>query len=543
MKNKVLLAVIAVIFLFPSLLLEKQVEAATTYSGEFVSFSYKEGTPVSMIIIDNNGKRVKHNLASSIAYKANGRITNANTIKNGMKVTFNKTGNSVTELSGVLNITTNTMNTASYQLNGIVTKIDPNGMFLTVKPDTASEQSYYINKNTRFLKGSTLADLSMLYEGDRIKMRFTAATTSTISEIEIINAGILIENVYKGTLKTADAYRNTFTASNIQPFEDWLFGTSVSEAMKSFSFTNETSVFAGNQSIKKEELKHYLDKEFYFVTIKQFGKEVVKKVVVLLDFERTYYDSFKSVNTSYSLMNFNRSGNMYYHGGSILIRNGRLIEPTSLTSYGTAHIITDGVTRGSYAHVVNVTNDGFIAPNLANHDLYFGELALVDTDNYLLEINDAVRLTNNYWKAENAPILAFSNGTSANFNYNSQVIKLIPNLDLFEYETYYGYFYVKNGHVQALHLLDPSAEKTSRVLTGTISTVSGTVSTSIGLKNVSQWQNGGWTESGATQNINLTQTMILKNGKAITASQLKPSDRVVLFTTASLNAHILLVNE
>mgnify|MGYP003302317600 CR=1 FL=1 len=153
-------------------------------------YGYIKGTikeiESNYIIIDNNGKRVKHNLASSIAYKANGRITNANTIKNGMKVTFNKTGNSVTELSGVLNITTNTMNTASYQLNGIVTKIDPNGMFLTVKPDTASEQSYYINKNTRFLKGSTLADLSMLYEGDRIKMKFTAATTSTISEIEII---------------------------------------------------------------------------------------------------------------------------------------------------------------------------------------------------------------------------------------------------------------------------------------------------------------------------------------------------------------------
>ena len=234
---------------------------------------------------------------------------------------------------------------------------------------------------------------------------------------------------------------------------------------------------------------------------------------------------------------------MYYHKGSILIRNGRLVEPNSLTSFGTAFLVTDGQSRNNYAHVVNVTNDGFNAPNLANHELYFGKLSLVDSPNYLMEVTNAVKLSNNYWKSTDDLVLAYSNGTSANTNYHSQVIRLIPNMDLWEYESSYGYFYVKDGHVQAVHLLDESQEKSSRVLTGTISTVSASAPTTISIKNASQWLNGGWIESNAVQNINLTQTLIVKNGKVINANQLKSSNRVFLLTTPNLEAQILLVNE
>ena len=72
-------------------------------------------------------------------------------------------------------------------------------------------------------------------------------------------------------------------------------------------------------------------------------------------------------------------------------------------------------------------------------------------------------------------------------------------MDLWEYETYYGYFYVKNGHVQAMHILDPAQEKTSKVLTGTVSAVNGSDPTTINIKNVSQWDNGGWIEGSAVE--------------------------------------------
>ena len=94
-----------------------------------------------------------------------------------------------------------------------------------------------------------------------------------------------------------------------------------------------------------------------------------------------------------------------------------------------------------------------------------------------------------------------------------------------------------------MHILDPAQEKTSKVLTGTVSAVNGSDPTTINIKNVSQWDNGGWIEGSAVENINLAQTLILKNGKVISANQIKKSNRVVLLTTTSLDTHVLLVNE
>ena len=542
MNKKIILLLIAFVIGIFSYIPMKNVEAATTYNGEFISFSYSEGKPISVVVIDSNNRRVRHNIATDVLYVMNGRPTNASSFKSGLTIRLVKEGNQVTEIYGVQNIQSNTSSTA-YQVNGIVTKIDPYGMYIQVKPDYDVEQQYYINRNTRFIKNSSVADLSMLYEGDRVKMKMPSQQTSTLAEVEIMGAGLLVENIYKGVLKTSDPYRNTITVTNGQPFENWMFGASVSTELSSFTYTNETTIYAGNLPIKKEDLRYYYDKEVYFVTTSQFNREIVKKIVVLQDYERTYYDDFKSVNTTYNYLSLSSIGNMYYHKGSILIRNGRLIEPNSLTSSGTAYVISDGQTRGNYAHVVNVTNDGLNAPNLASHNLYFGELAFVDSPNYLLEVRNAVVLSNNYWRSTDDLILSYSNGTSAKLNKNSQVMQLVPNMDLWEYESHYGYFYVKDGHVQALHLLDESQEKSSRVLTGSISTVNASTSTTISLKNVSQWYNGGWIESNAVQNINLTQTLIIKNGRVMNANQLKTSDRVVLFTTPNLEAQILLVNE
>lgn len=543
MNKKFYLLLLAFIIGFATTMPMKNVEAATTYYGEFISFSYTDGKPVSIAMLDTTDRRVRHNLATNVLYYMNGRNTNASSFKNGLTIRLVKVGNNVTEIHGVENVATSDTPTRNYQVTGIVTKIDPNGMYIQVKPDYDVEQQYYINRNTRFLKNNSVADLSMLYEGDPVKLKMPSQQTTTLVEVEMMNAGTLVEDIYRGKLKASDAYRNTITVEDGQAFENWMFGSSVSSELSTFSFTNETTISAGSLPIRKEDLRYYYDKEVYFVTISQFGREIIQKIVILQDNERTYYDNFKSVNTTYNYLALSSIGNMYYHKGSILIRNGRLVEPNSLTKFGTAFLITDGQTRGSYAHVVNVTNDGFNAPNLANHELYFGELSFVDSPNYLLEVKNAVALSNNYWSSTDDLILSYSNGTSANLNYHSQVISLIPNMDLWEYESYYGYFYVKDGHIQAVHLLDESQEKSSRVFAGTISTVSKSAPTTISIKNVSQWLNGGWIESNAVQNINLTQTLIVKNGKVINANQIKASNRVVLLTTPNLGAQVLLVNE
>ena len=543
MNKKLITIVIATILSITFLFQNATVQAETTYNGTFISFGYDETKPVSVVVVDANGRQVRHAISANVIYYMNGNVTNANSFKHGLTIQLKKDENEVYEIRGVTNVEVDTVNSTKYQMNGVVTKIDPNGMFVQVKTEFDGERQFYINTNTKFVKNNTIVDLTMLYEGDKVKVKIPNQQTSTLVELEIMATGVMVENIYKATLKSADAYRNTITVENAQAFENWMFGSTVSSKLTTVNLSTAASLYAGNTSIKKENLSQYIGKDVYFVTVTQFSREVIQRIVVLQDNERTFYDNLNAINTAYNYIQLNSAGNLYYHNGSILIRNGRLVEPTSLTSFGTAFVVTDGINRGNFAHVVNVTNDGFNAPNLSSYDLYFGELSFVDQGQYLLEIGDAVKLTNHYWKTTNDSVLSFSNGTYAVANTASSKIKLIPNMDLMDYESLYGYFYVKNGHVQALHLLQPSQTKTTGVLTGSIANLTNNTPTFMSLKNVSQWINGGWIEAGSIENLNLNQTLILKNGKAIESSQLHPSDRVVVLLNAQLEVQVVLVNE
>ncbi|MEC1177580.1 hypothetical protein P9B03_03710 [Metasolibacillus meyeri] len=541
--------------LFTLILPNQQVEASTTYT--FVSATYdetvaKDGTVTKVLngvtLQNSRGNRSTFNMDNSAKLYINNTMTTIDGFKSGMEVTVKVNLRRVTEMRGTSAVEQGTIAPNSRQQYGIVTKIDPNGLFVTIKMDGAKEQDYYVNKNTRFIKGSSTHDLSALYEGDRVKVKFSAPSTSIISEMEIIVTGVQVENIYKAKLQTVNTSANTFVVQNAHAFKNWLFGTSEKAAMNNFSFDNNTSIYVGNEKITKNQLRNYQNSELYYVTTKQFGKEVVKKVVVLQNNERTYYEPLTAVNTSLNFLQLGYAGQLYMHEGSILIRNGRLVEPSTLAAYGSAYVVTDGATSSRFAHVVNITNDSMTSPNLAQQGLYYGQLEFVDMDNYLVELDGLEKIENNYWVSQPATTFAYSNSSHMVSNVRNGVISVVPNMDLIEHEGAYGYFYVKDGHIQALHVLTSSQKKSELVLTGRIQdfrtlTSNGQETRLMNVKDVSQWLNGEWIDNGSLTNVMLDRATIIKNGRAIKASELKASDRVVLFTNAQFDAHIILVNE
>ncbi|RTQ95802.1 hypothetical protein EKG35_02145 [Lysinibacillus telephonicus] len=531
-----------------TLSLPKAADAATIINGTFVGVDYtetvaKDGTverKLSKITLENSsGRTSTFNIDNSAKLYINNTLTTIDGFKAGMKVQATVNLRKVKELRGTSEIEQGAISQNSKEKAGVVTKIDPNGMYISVKLDGGVETTYYINRNTNFIKGSSASRLSELYEGDRVKLRFSSASTSVVSEIEIIASGVAIENLYKGSIQLVNLSGNKLTVKNAQNFENWMFGTSNNSSLTTYTFTNNTDIYAGNKKISKNDLRQYRDSEVYFATVEQFGNEVIKKIIVLENYERSYYEDMTAVNTSFNFINLKTTGRIYFHEGTILVRNGRLVEPSTLTNAGTAYVVTDGVTKDNYAHVINITNDSMSSPNLVKDGLYFAELSYVD--GYLAELQDVVHLDNNYWKSTNDLTLSFSNSTNAEVNYNNSTIRIIPNMDLIAYETYYGYFYVQDGHIQAIHLLKSSTKMANQVLTGVIENVNASRE-EIDVKNVSQWFNGTWLDSGSLNNVELEQTLIIKDGKVIEPSQLKQSDRVVLFTNNSFNTHVLLVN-
>ncbi|MFJ7950150.1 hypothetical protein ACIQZG_01345 [Lysinibacillus sp. NPDC096418] len=526
-------------------------QAAQKVTGTFVDVTYSEYTnaegkvekQLSKITLQNDsGRTVTFNINNDVLLYINNTQTTIDGFKMGMKVEAEVSLRRVVALRGTSNISEESTTVAqnAKTIAGVVTSIDPKGMFIMVKPDVGKETTYYINKDTAYQKNSSAVDISSLYIGDRVKLKLNNTGTSIVSKVEISVSGTVVEKLYKGEIQTVNANSNKLTMKNQHALENWQFGNSPSSALSTMSFASKAPIYVGNKKIEKGHLKNYIGSEAYYATVKQFGKEVIEKIVVLQNNERTYYEPMTAVDTGYQFLTLKSAGRMYYHDGSILIRNGRLIEPTGLMAYGTAFVVSDGAARDHYAQVVQVTSDSFMSPNLATHDLYYGKL--VQADGYLIEIDDAIKIESNVFKDTDGQVLSISNSTKAKVNDNAKTYTIVPDIELYLYEDQYGYFYVKDGHVQAIHILDNSTPVAQRMLVGKLQSVKSTFPAVINVKSVSQWMNGSWYEAGEMIDMDIDQATIIKAGKVIQPSDLKPSDRLVVMSNNFVKGYFILVD-
>jgi len=528
-------------------------KAAQLVTGTFVDVTYTEQTNpdgtveqiLSKVTLQNaSGRTVTFNINKNTRLFINNTSTTIEGFKMGMAIEAEVSLRTVVELRGTSSATTEprlpSVESNAKKMTGVVTSIDPNGLFIMVKPDIGDETSYYLNKDTNFQKGSSATDISALYVGDRVKLNFKNSNTSVVTKVEISETGTLVENLYKGEIQSVNPNTNKLTVKNQHAFVNWQFGSQVTADLSTMTFASKAPIYVGNTKVDKGNLKNYVGSEVYYATVKQFGKEVIEKIVVLKNSERSYYEPMLAVDTEYQLLKLKSAGTMYFHDGTILIRNGRLIEPTGLMAYGTAFVITDGAARDHYAQVVQVTSDSFMSPNLAGHDLYYGRLS--QADGYLIEIDDAMKIESNVFKKTETTILSVSNTTKAKVDDGNKTYTVMPDIELYLSEGDYGYFYVKDGHVQALHILDNAKPVAPLMLAGKLQSVKSTYPAVINVKSVSQWQDGRWYEAGEMIDMNIDQATLIKAGKVIQPSDLQPSDRLVVLSDRFVKGHFILVD-
>ena len=64
----------------------------------------------------------------------------------------------------------------------------------------------------------------------------------------------------------------------------------------SYTYSTQTPIYVGEQEINANRLRYYKDHDVYFVTVSQFGKQVIKKMVIKQTNERTFYERMTSVD-------------------------------------------------------------------------------------------------------------------------------------------------------------------------------------------------------------------------------------------------------
>ena len=305
-----------------------------------------------------------------------------------------------------------------------------------------------MDAQTQIFKDNKLVDLSVLYEGDRVKLTLDDHDSTTLSTIEIVAEGIKVEHLYKGTVQQIDTKKKKLVVKDEKVFRNWDWRNG-SGTISSKPFTAKTPIYVGNKKIDASQLRNYINNEMYYVTIEQMGQEVVQKMIIKQSNERNLHESLNSVDTSSQKIRLSSTGNIAYHNGTIIIRNGRLVDASALSQSGDAYVITSGDTTHQYANVIHVTNDGFQSANLSNHEVYFGQINSVGS--YQVTLTNANRLSNNYWYGVGYSNLSFSNDTVVVEDANSWTT------DFTNSTSKYAYFYVKDNHIVAARIVGSSS--------------------------------------------------------------------------------------
>lgn len=562
--KKIVTLLTAITLALAILPLGQQAEASTTYT--FMKANYNEtedknGTVTrtlkSVTLKNSSGKTATLSLSNTGKFYINNTLTNIAGFKAGMNVTIKLKSGKITELRGSTNDGDGSIVENSKQISGVVTQIDPNGLQVRVKVDGASTKTFTVTNNTEVFKGKSFVDISTLYVGDRVRLKFATANTSRIAEINIMSTANMVADLYKANLNTVNTNKNTINVQNAHTLLNWRFGTGNIKTKATFNFTNNTTIYAGNKKISKNQLKNYNNSDIYFVTKEQFNKEVIDKIIVLAKNERTFYQPINRVNIGVNMLELKNAQKLNYHNGSILLRNGRLVEPEGLIALDlaqkpistTAFVLTDGGAKNDYAHIVNVTNDAFLAPNLSKYQLYFGRIDVADLDAYEVDLSDLQRFDNHFWSSDNRiSQFGYSNSTIASELDGTKQFKVIPELDLDLYDNYtnspnpyYAYFYVKDGHIQGIHFV-PNERLATLTLTGRVSSVNFNTK-KISVINSSQWGNDGhWNFRYGSLTLDLSKAMIVKDGKVVDIEEINKGSQVTAVARSTSDVYVLLIN-
>ncbi|MBU8881125.1 hypothetical protein BGM26_19565 [Bacillus sp. FJAT-29790] len=543
-RNLTFLLVMA-IFLFSGLYTASPASANSTMQGFFVKVTYEDDTAAekrlkSITIKNSQGNETTLPIDGNAKLTINSLPTTINAFKQGMEVEADVYLRRVKALRGQSGESQGEIDHREKIVTGTINRIDKNGKFLSILLDDGDSKTYYLNNETEIFKGTTLVDLSTIYEGDRVKLLFSEYDTNYIRSIDVIVQGVKIESLYKGTIHRIEPINNKLIVKNEQVFQNWMWQPNTDKSNSSYNFSRKVPIYVGNQQIKQDRLRYYVDHDVYYVTVSQFGEEVIEKMVVKRMNERTFYEPMHSVSILQKWIKLKETGSINYHDGTILIRNGRLVDSNSLQSSGSAFVVTDGVQKSQYANVVHITNDGFQSPNLANHTIYFGRIS--STAPYELQLRNAKELSNNYWKDTNVSKLYFSNDTVAVKDSRNSVLRLIARDEMEDQIDQYGYFYVSNQTIVAAHLIGRSTPEANLVSVGRIDKIDQINPAIISIRNVSQWQKGVWIEAGKISSINIEQATIIRDGKVITVEELKGGERLYLLHESKVKGRILLVD-
>lgn len=429
------------------------------------------------------------------------------------------------------------------RINKIVYK-GGEGADIIITYDDSSTSTYLVEAGIPILKSGKNIGILNLVPGDVVRMLINQAVIEpgtikeTIKEIIIDEYGNQVANIYKGKLGDIIKTQRKLTIKDSYQLSSLGWGSYAPARALDFS-NNDARYFQDNKQISLEYAEKYLTNpniEAYIVTSKYYETEKVEKI--------TFRDGRDSVlpsnNIIYSngldkMKLLNEIGTIGMDSGTIVIKNGRLVQPGNVFSPDYAQVILNGNAR---AAIINIEPE----PNNDAISIFRGRIGSVDK-NTSFQVQSQAILKDMEWIYSPIPRIFTINHNTRIYDENGRIpfdefIDYSENSKVDEVFTI-----IAEGTDAKLLIKNPYAREGVKGQIYEINNDNIMIKDALVYSSATKkWSNLSLSNSYAGIDIDAS-TVIIKNNNIISPEELKIGDKIRVMTTEDLANKLLLTSE
>lgn len=456
-------------------------------------------------------------------------------------------------------------------LTAKVKDISDNGITLLTDDNPEKSVLYTIDRNTPIIKDEQSVSSSVLRQGDRVKIEVNSANDKHIARMEVQGEGVQVEKVYKGDIKDIVPETGEIVLANVSAYGyyDWV----KKDGYIRYKLADGIDIYNNDTKISLDRLKDYVGKTIYAVSKKDYGSEELVKAILKDGYEDTVYKNISDVKWTTQQLTLSDGRALNFSDGSIIIKDGRLLNSLYLAKNSEAFVIQNRSVMGVGSAAL-ISMDSF--NGFSNYNITRGYLHKMGEDYYTVE--NSYKLENNYWTEsgeltfllsdetyvydnviEKGPITAdkfaesrykpftytwpnyATAGKGKDFHeddeYHSDYEKLKGNSKFHEHFFMYAVT-DREGNTHAINLLKKDKESfnkdkvfTERLFAGQLSTIDAG-NKSVTIKNARDYSSiyQEWKPIMANVPMGMEKVVILKAGQVISMEGLEADDYVYILS-------------
>lgn len=432
--------------------------------------------------------------------------------------------NLVTSVSGVDNYTVRYGKIISKKLSSIIVEADK------------KQQTYNIDR-ANVIKDGKLVKYSQLKDGDSVKLLINEAPNMTVlKEITVEGGDKLVSNVYKGTFDYYNSISNTIFMNDPWTLRNgqWVKETNGSKVIE---LGNGFTAYFDGQKRALKDLTLLKDNTIYIASEKDYGNDEIAVVASFTDStdKEVPYDDKVYITATNRFVLEKNFVNITYNPGTIVIKDGRLVQGSSVSTDDYAYVMANRDNSGSNSTIVAGVVSIEQRPGTEAVQLYRGRISSID-EYKTVTLESYSKLNGTNWVYANTP-MTFNLSSNTRITDTDGIVGQGDFTDENTQGTFSGRtVYILGDGTDAVEI--STAPFGNFNIQGIVSnTVGGTVAEdgtviqepqSIILKNCRYYNTSAhlWVSMGDSNFNILTNSLILKNNKKINPSDLKKGDSI-----------------